>query len=330
MENLKPIYLLYGEEKFLLETELKRIKKQCGDLLNGINYISLDENSIENIIQDIETPAFGYEKKLIVAKNTGLFKKVLKSGQKAKDNLLESKVAIYISENINNIIGTVTIIFIEDDISKNDLYKVIEEYGCIEEFKSLKPFEIEKRIKAICNGYKVNIDDTTVKYFISVCGTDMQTLINEIRKQIEYVGENGNITKENIDILAIKKLDSIIFDLTDNLGKKNVKVSLEILSNMIYEKEPIQKILITLYNHFKKLYFTKIAVKENKNIAQALGLKPNQMFLVQKYIMQSNYFKEEELENIMQEMRDLDYNSKTGKIDEYIGLQAIICKNCGK
>lgn len=45
----------------------------------------------------------------------------------------------------------------------------------------------------------------------------MQNLINEIRKQIEYAGEGGKITKANIEALAIKTLDSNIFDLTDNL-----------------------------------------------------------------------------------------------------------------
>ena len=33
----------------------------------------------------------------------------------------------------------------------------------------------------------------------------MQSLINEIRKLIEFVGENGTIKKHDIDILCIKR-----------------------------------------------------------------------------------------------------------------------------
>ena len=54
----------------------------------------------------------------------------------------------------------------------------------------------------------------------------MQDLINEIRKLIEYAGENGKIEKEDVDKLCIKKLESVIFDLTDNLGKKDIKKAL--------------------------------------------------------------------------------------------------------
>ena len=74
----------------------------------------------------------------------------------------------------------------------------------------------------------------------------MQDLINEIRKQIEYAGENGTITKESIDLLAVKQMESVIFDLTDSLGKKNIKEAMIVLNNLLYAKEPIQKILITL------------------------------------------------------------------------------------
>lgn len=332
--DLNALYLLYGEEKYFIELELNKIKKEFGDKINGINYIQLDSSNIESIIENIETPTFGYNKKLIVIRDSQLFKKQAKGKKTEKDakdkieNKLTNKISEYINENIDFIKETSIIVFVENEIDKNDLYATIEKYGKVVEFSKLKTLEIEKKIKSICNSYKVYIDEVTVKYFISVCGTNMQDLINEIRKQIEYAGENGTITKESIDKLGIKELDSVIFDLTDNLGKKNIKIALEILSNMLYEREPIQKILITLYNHFKKLYLTKIAVESNQNIAEMLDLKPNQIFLVNKYTMQSKYFTKKELKDILQELINLDYNSKIGKIDINTGLESVLCKYC--
>ena len=97
--NLSSIYLLYGPETFLLESNLKKIKKIFGEAVNGINYIKIDETNINEIIPNLETPAFGFEKKLIIAKNTGLLKK---QGKK-KNVLLEEnikKISNYINENI--------------------------------------------------------------------------------------------------------------------------------------------------------------------------------------------------------------------------------------
>lgn len=156
----------------------------------------------------------------------------------------------------------------------------------------------------------------------------MQDLINEIRKLIEYVGDGGIIQTEDIDKLTIKKLESIIFDLTDNLGKRNIAKALEVLQNLIYAKEPLQKILITLYNHFKKIYFTKIALKNNKDLIISLNLKPNQTFLVNKYKIQAMYFETKDLKQILQALIDLDYKYKNGLLDLQIGLEAILCRYC--
>lgn len=48
----------------------KKVKSNFGSLISGINYIKIDANNINSLISDIETPAFGYEKKLIIVRNS--------------------------------------------------------------------------------------------------------------------------------------------------------------------------------------------------------------------------------------------------------------------
>ena len=322
--NLNSIYLLYGEETFLLESILKKIKINFGELVKGINYVQIDETNIKELIQDIETPAFGYEKKLLIARNTGLFNKESK-GKKSTLAELNTKISDYISKNIDIINESVVIVFIESNIEKNSLYKTIEKYGIVCEFEKQNPTQLIGRLKSICKAYKVEIEDSVAKYLIETCGTNMQDLINEIRKLIEYVGEGGTIKKEEIDLLAIKQIDSVIFDLTDSLGNKNISKAINTLNGLIYNKEPVQKILITLYNHFKKLYIVKLSEKYDRNTSECLNLKPNQMFLVNKYKTQAKYFKESELKKILKELIELDVNYKKGEIDLNLGLEAILC-----
>ena len=325
---LKNIYILYGEELFLLENVLKKIKNVFGECIKGINYIPIDDTNISGIISDIETPAFGYEKKLIVARNSGILKKEGKR-KNAELEKIREQLAEYLEKNSELTAESVILVFVEEDVdSKTNLYKTIDKLGIVCNFEYQKPIQIEKRIKAVCNIYKVNISDVNLKYFIECCGTNMQELINEIRKLIEYAGENGTIQKEDIDSLCIKKLESVIFDLTDSLGKKETDKAIQVLKNLIYAKEPIQKILITLYNHFKKLYLTSLAVKYNKDIITTLNLKPNQTFLVNKYKTQAKYFGERDLKAILQKLRDLDYHYKIGLIDLQIGLESILCRYC--
>ena len=234
----------------------------------------------------------------IIVKNTGLFKKEKKTATKkeAKNGklTLAEKVAKYIQKNEKEITQTIELVFVEEEVDKNTLYKVIESVGEIKEFALLKLPELVSNLKKIAGAYKVNMDDNTAKYLVECSGTSMQELINEIRKLIEYKGENETITKDDIDKLCIKQIQAVIFDLTDNLGKKETGKALDVYYGLLSNKEPIQKILITLYN--------------DKT--------------------QARYFEEQELRNILNELINLDANYKVGLIDLNIGLEAVLCKYC--
>ena len=312
------VYLLFGEDEYLRNEYLKKIKKSFDTLQLGINYIQIDETNVTQIISDIETPAFGFDKKLIIAKDTGLFK---------KKNAFSEKLAEYLKENANNL-EDVVLVFAEQEVEKNKLFNTIKEVGQALEFKEQNMSQLIKKVKSLANAYKVEIKENVAGYFIECVGTNMSDIINEIRKLIEYAGSGGEIKKEDIDSLSIKKSESIIFDLTDNLGKKKIDVALDVLHNLIYAKEPVQRILVMLYNHFKKLYIIKLAVEENRNVAQSLNLKPNQMFLVNKYTAQAKAFNKEELRNLLEELIKIDEYSKSGKIDLNIGLESILCEYC--
>lgn len=312
------VYLLFGEDEYLRNEYLKKIKKSFDTLQLGINYIQIDETNVTQIISDIETPAFGLDKKLIIAKDTGLFK---------KKNAFSEKLAEYLKENANNL-EDVVLVFAEQEVEKNKLFNTIKEVGQALEFKEQNMSQLIKKVKSLANAYKVEIKENVAGYFIECVGTNMSDIINEIRKLIEYAGSGGEIKKEDIDSLSIKKSESIIFDLTDNLGKKKIDVALDVLHNLIYAKEPVQRILVMLYNHFKKLYIIKLAVEENRNVAQSLNLKPNQMFLVNKYTAQAKAFDKEELRNLLEELIKIDEYSKSGKIDINIGLESILCEYC--
>ena len=232
--STKGIYLLYGEDTFLLEQQLNKIKKNFGETIKGINYIYIDENGVQELIADIETPAFGYTNKLIIARETGIFKREVKGRSGGASKELKDKINTYLKENVNMINEAVILVFVENQAEKNSIYNTIEKIGTVCNFEEQKPFQIIKRLKAICNAYKVNVDENTLQYLIESCGTNMQDLINEIRKLIEYAGENGTIKKQDIDKLCIKKIESIIFDLTDNLGQKKVKEAMEVFCKIGY------------------------------------------------------------------------------------------------
>ena len=135
--NLNSVYLLYGEETFLLENCLKKIKSNFGDIVDGINFIKIDDTNIDKLISNIEVPAFGFEKKLIIAKNTGILKKETKKkdGQNA---IIQKRISDYIQNNIDIINESCVIVFVEQEVNKVELYKTIESIRNNLQFRKIK------------------------------------------------------------------------------------------------------------------------------------------------------------------------------------------------
>lgn len=323
--DLKPLYLLYGEETYLIDLTLKKIKKKFGKLLQGINFVMIEENNCNELVSNMEVPAFGYEKKLIVVKNSGLLKK---DGRKKEPTQLQKIVSEYMIENLLSIQETLVVVFVENTVDKNVVYDVIYKEGIVCEIAELKVPQLVAKLKQVCDLYQVKVENHVLQYLVEICGTNLQILMNEIRKLIEYAGEGGKITQDSVDCLAIKQMESVIFELTDNLGNKKIDKAMEVLENLIYQKEPLQKILITLYNHFKKLFLCSIALSLNKDITKVLNLKPNQTFLVSKYKKQVSYFKQENLRRILKEFVEIDDKSKNGLVNLDVALKSVLCTYC--
>lgn len=311
------VYLLYGEDNYLKNEFVKKAKKSFGELQLGINYIQIDESNVNNVISDIETPAFGYERKMIIVKNANLMQ---------KKNAISDKLSEYLNDADKQILDSIELIIVEDSVEKNALFNTISKIGMIKEFNEQKISQLITKVKSISAAYGVQIQENVAQYFIECTGTNMEDIINEIRKLIEYAGKGATIKKEDIDSLTIKKSESVIFDLTDNLGKKNIHEAINVLHDLIYAKEPVQKILVMLYNHFKKLYIVQLS--NGQNVAQNLKLKPNQTFLVSKYQNQAKFFTQDEIRNLLNEFMYIDEASKSGNLDINVGLESVLCRYC--
>ena len=187
----KGIYLLYGEETFLLQQQLNKIKKKFGEIIKGINYIAIDENNIQELIADIETPAFGYSTKLIIARNTGIFKREVKGRSGGASKELKDKINEYLKSNIDMINESVILVFVENEVEKNSIYNTIEKIGIVCNFEEQKPFQIIKRLKAL----KENFQFTPEKYDLEILLDILSQIYDEIG-DFCIVADSGNTIRK--------------------------------------------------------------------------------------------------------------------------------------
>ena len=93
-DKLKPVYLFLGEEEYLMNKALARLKnKYINDSLEALNYIVIDskESDFDDIINACETLPFMAEKKIVIIRDIS---KILENA--AED--LAKKIALYVEK----------------------------------------------------------------------------------------------------------------------------------------------------------------------------------------------------------------------------------------
>lgn len=319
MEN--SIYLITGEDIFEREKELNKIKENCGELVKGINFVTLDKETMYLLHSEVTTYPFGYLKKLIIV---NVPSKVTNTEETAtsKNDWFNEELA----EDILHSLDVNVIVFMGDIQARSKLYKFVSKNGkCIECNKPKSKKDIAPWVVSLARQKGKIISLENANYLLQICGTDKLMLSNEIEKLVTYIGENEEIKKQDIEKVGIRTLETIIFDLTDAVGNRNIAVSLKYLDELLMQKEPLQKILIMIARHFKSLFITKICVQNNLNVSEELNIKFP--FIVNKYKEQCRRFSEKELGDILIYLADLDSDSKVGKIDLKIGLELCLIQS---
>ena len=316
MENL---YLITGDDLFEREKTVEKIKSAFGELVKGINFIVIDKDTINLLQGEVTTYPFGFDKKLIIVN-------IANKNQDTDDGASKNDwFDDELMENILNSIDMNVTVFNGNFQARSKIYKFVSQNGkCIDCNKPKNKKDIAPWVVDLVRKEQKTISNENASYIVHTCGADKMMLYNEIQKLADFVGERKEITKKDIDEVGIRNLETIIFDLTDSLGARNVTNSIRVLEELLMQKEPIQKILIMIAKHFKSLLITKICMNENRDVANELNIKFP--FIVNKYKEQARRFTREELENVLLDISELDVNSKIGKIDLKTGLEITLVK----
>ena len=299
------IYLFYGEEKYDLEQAVIKIKKQFNNLENGINLFYINSENVDNLENISSSITFFGDEKLIIM----------------KDLNLKFDAEILNANKDNNI----TYIIIEDTIDKRTTcYKTLSKIAEIKEFKYMDSKQIPIYIKEILKKYNISIDNETAQYMCEMCGEDKTNLLNELKKIVSYLNnEENKVTKEIIDKVCSKTLNAKIFDMLDLILQREHVKGINMLEELLLQKEPIVKIYIMLYKQIKQMYLIKLLEKQgDRNIDKTLSMHP---FTFKKLSYSVKKYNEKQLKQILNLFDEYDEKTKIGEMDFEIGLKKIIC-----
>lgn len=309
-------YLLYGEDKAILNKEIDNLKKSLE--ANPDDIIYYDIENINDIIDEALTISMFSPNKFIIIDSTSYL-----SEKKEVTNikLLEDYFEHY---NPNSYL-----VFIsnKDTIdSRKRLVKLITSKGSSKKVEATNEY-LSRYVNdyLISSGYKMNNLDIT--YFLTRVGTNVNNITNELDKLMLYKMEDKIITKEDINTLVEENIDNPIYDLVGYILKNENSKAIKLYNNFTQNGMdaasliPVIAAQIRLLFQVKRLYNIG---KTNDEIAKILEFKS--VYRVKYLLSDSYYYTEEDLLKYLSHLADLDKKIKLGLIDGKTSLELFIAQ----
>ena len=174
--QFKQIYLLYGEEQYLIRQYRDKLKHALAaddDTMNFSAFSGSDINQKE-IIDLAETLPFFADRRLILIEDSGLFK----------------KSAEELADYMSSIPETTYFVFAEKEIDKKTkMYKQVKKNGSIVEFPRQNETTLSRWIEGRIRRNGKNITRDAYALFIRKTGDDMENIDKELEKDMDEVLE---------------------------------------------------------------------------------------------------------------------------------------------
>lgn len=324
--KIRSLYLFYGPEEYLKKYYMESIEKICiKEDLAALNKVVMEGKvDTRSIVETCETLPVFSDKKLVIVRNSGLFKTKKKSGDEGKKpKPSEDELLNY----LQNIPSHVCLVFYEEEVDKRlKIVDAIKSKGLIVEFPYQKPVDLVKWVIKIFKTYKKDIDQMTASRFVENSEQGMTEILNEINKVILYMEGRPKVTGTDIEKVCTRSIKSRIFDLTDAIAERNSIKALKLLDDMVNLKEPLPKILFMITRQFRLVLEMKLLSSQGVNPGEAasrLGVTP---YAAGKMIKQAGNFTVDKLKEAMEESLALDLAIKTGRMDDRVAAELLITR----
>lgn len=321
--HFHPVYFLYGSETFLLDETLDWIRHQfeqnsVGDRDWNEVVLDLEETTIQAVLQEVDTPSFFGDRRLIIARNATF----LTTAKSKIEHDLDS-LASYLQNPTKENTLIITVASSQLDKRKK-LLKLLEKTSQVLSFSPLEGSDLQQFVVKRFRLLGVQVEPTAVTELIDLVGNNLRLLVQECKKLAVYVGVNGVVTLQHVSELVTRTLEQDVFRLTDEMAKQNKEKAIQIYRDLIFQKEEPVRILALITRQFRIMLQVKLLSKTGKTekeIASYLKLHP---YPVKLAMRQGQLFSDEQLRTLLQKSIEADQALKSNKIDKELAVERIL------
>ena len=302
-------YLLCSDDVSLLNNEVLKLKNSLNINDETIYY---DIDNISDIIVEASTVGMFNPYKFIV---------IDCSSYKDIDiSLLEDYFKSY---NVNSYLifiykGTID--------SRKKLFKLISDNGIVMKLDISNDY-LNDFVNDYLKKNNYRMEGTTISYFLSRCGNNIDNIKNELDKLMLYKLDEKIINNDDISLLIQESSDDSVFELVSAFLKNDSRKAMKLYYEFINDGMDVSQIVAIIASQIRLLFQVKRLYNEGKSNDEIAKILEFRSVYRVKYLLNDAYlYSENDLVKYLSNLADIDKAIKTGTMDGKVLLELFIAK----
>lgn len=298
--NLKPIYILMGEEPYYIDNISDFIEKNVlAEEEKGFNQMTMygRDVSIDEIVSNAKRFPMMADRQVIIVKEAQDLSRTIEQLAKYAQNPQPSTVLVvnYKYKKIDK---------------RKALYKAVKKVGVVFESKRLYENQVGDWIRRVLKGKNYTITPKAAQMLVEFLGTDLSKINNELEKLQIILPKGTQITPEHIEEnIGISK-DYNNFELRKAVGERNTEKAFMIIKYFADnpKSNPMVVTVSLLFSFFSQLlHIHGLQDKTPRSVASAIRVNP---YFVNEYLVAVKNYPMRNVSHVINLLREYDVKSK--------------------
>ena len=244
--TLKPLYLFYGDEEFLMLRALERLERAlAGPEGEAPVKLLLEAQEValpEFLAQARMTPLWGAGQLLVLRRPETYPAQALKAVLQYLERPAPRAWVVLLAPGLK-----------ARDLAKNAVWKHLQEKDATLGFFHLKEGELQQWLAREAQALGKNLSLAAARRLVEMVGDNLSELAQELEKLALFAGQEKSLTPNLVTQLASHSRTYNIFALVDALGDPGAQKRLSALAHLLDLGEPPARILGMLARQLRLL-----------------------------------------------------------------------------
>jgi len=314
-DALVPLYLFHGDETYLIDQAVARVRRKMKDVPLRAFYAG--EDHLDELLETWGTPSLFASQSLIVLKSAERLKAAERERLAAAAEMRDASTPLIVCAH-------------ERVDLRQQFFSLCGKIGTVAEFRPPFPNQMPGWAARLAREQGIKMTDEAAQLLADLVGADLLALVTEMEKVAAFIFPAKEMTVEDVAACVGEIHQYDAFDLAAALGQRDLRRALGLLRRVLTNDNEALRILHALVGHFRRLWQVKDLLATGASEAQierATGLRGQRLRAL---LSQGRIYSTEDLRRFLHKAAELDLALKSSRSSPAGLFDALLLEMCSR